>query len=228
MASHSGFHRSHPSSFFPAFPVADFSPFLRMLAEADNDAPSRQNKQHSVARPYIPRFDVREEADQFTLHGELPGIERKDVSIDFTDNNTLVIKGRTVRESHTSNTPQITDSGTEEPQSITEGARTPTSSHQPTVEDGDEFIDVPNHQDKSSTSVVKTDNTQQQVSHSKKAQPQPQHKYWVTERSIGEFHRTFEFPGRVNQDGVKASLKNGILTVVVPKASATKKTINID
>jgi HSP20 family molecular chaperone IbpA len=32
--------------------------------------------------------------------------------------------------------------------------------------------------------------------------------------------RTFKFPGRVNQDAVKASLKNGVLSVTVPKAPA--------
>jgi HSP20 family molecular chaperone IbpA len=51
------------------------------------------------------------------------------------------------------------------------------------------------------------------------------HRFWASERSVGEFQRTFTFPGRVDQDNVKASLKNGILSVVVPKftASATKK-----
>lgn len=49
---------------------------------------------------------------------------------------------------------------------------------------------------------------------------QPQFRYWAHERSIGEFQRTFNFPSRVDQDVVKASLKNGILSVVVPKATA--------
>lgn len=43
-------------------------------------------------------------------------------------------------------------------------------------------------------------------------------KYWVSERSVGEFHRAFSFPSRVDQDAVKANLKNGILSVVIPKA----------
>ncbi|EPS27152.1 30 kDa heat shock protein [Penicillium oxalicum] len=51
------------------------------------------------------------------------------------------------------------------------------------------------------------------------------HRYWVSERSIGEFQRTFTFPGRVDQENVKASLRNGILSMVIPKSSqkATKK-----
>ncbi|OXV08704.1 hypothetical protein Egran_03533 [Elaphomyces granulatus] len=53
----------------------------------------------------------------------------------------------------------------------------------------------------------------------------PRHKYWVSERSIGEFHRSFNFPTRVDQDNVKAHLKNGVLSITVPKAgpAASKK-----
>jgi HSP20 family molecular chaperone IbpA len=45
-------------------------------------------------------------------------------------------------------------------------------------------------------------------------------RYWITERSFGSFNRTFQFPTNVNQEAVKASLKNGVLTVIVPKAKA--------
>ena len=43
-------------------------------------------------------------------------------------------------------------------------------------------------------------------------------KYWVSERSVGEFSRAFQFPTNVDQDNVRASLTNGILSVTVPKA----------
>ncbi|VDB90788.1 Bgt-2976 [Blumeria graminis f. sp. tritici] len=45
----------------------------------------------------------------------------------------------------------------------------------------------------------------------------PSEKFWVMERNIGEFSRSFAFPVRVDQDNVKASMKNGILSVFVPK-----------
>jgi HSP20 family molecular chaperone IbpA len=58
---------------------------------------------------------------------------------------------------------------------------------------------------------------------------QPSFHYWASERSIGEFQRTFTFPTRVDQDTVRASLKNGILHVVVPKEAAPKtKKIRIE
>jgi HSP20 family molecular chaperone IbpA len=58
-----------------------------------------------------------------------------------------------------------------------------------------------------------------------KTDSKPTRRFWATERSVGEFQRTFTFPTRVDQDNVKASLKNGILSVTVPKttAAATKK-----
>ncbi|KAK6359826.1 hypothetical protein TWF696_000962 [Orbilia brochopaga] len=42
-------------------------------------------------------------------------------------------------------------------------------------------------------------------------------KYWVRERYVGEFQRAFSFPQSVDHDAVKASLKDGILSIVVPK-----------
>lgn len=50
-------------------------------------------------------------------------------------------------------------------------------------------------------------------------------KFWVRERSVGDFSRSFSFHTAVDQDNVKASLKNGILSVIVPKVNnpATRK-----
>ncbi|KAJ6014785.1 HSP20-like chaperone [Penicillium herquei] len=47
------------------------------------------------------------------------------------------------------------------------------------------------------------------------------HRYWAIECTVGEFRRTFSFPSHVNRDAVKASLKNGVLSIHVPKAIAT-------
>jgi HSP20 family protein len=41
--------------------------------------------------------------------------------------------------------------------------------------------------------------------------------YWISERSIGEFQRSFSFPTSVDVDRVNAGLENGILKVTVPK-----------
>ncbi|KAJ6155047.1 hypothetical protein N7470_005613 [Penicillium chermesinum] len=53
--------------------------------------------------------------------------------------------------------------------------------------------------------------------------------FWASERSVGDFQRTFTFPTRVDQDAVRASLKNGILSLVVPKdATPHTKKIRIE
>ncbi|KAJ5181392.1 hypothetical protein N7449_011539 [Penicillium cf. viridicatum] len=57
----------------------------------------------------------------------------------------------------------------------------------------------------------------------------PIHRFWASERSVGEFQRVFSFPTPVDQHNVKASLKHAILSIKVPKATvATSKKITIE
>lgn len=42
------------------------------------------------------------------------------------------------------------------------------------------------------------------------------------ERNYGKFIRSFSFPKAVNPEGIKATFENGVLSVVVPKAEATR------
>jgi HSP20 family protein len=187
--------------------------FLRLLDEFHNSSAVESS---SNIRAFQPRFDVRETKEAYELHGELPGISQKDVEIEFTNPHTLVIKGHT---EHTY------ESGTRPGGAITEGeahhdAEGKGSSnktyHKPTVEDEDEAAG-------SSSKQVAASTKHTDGEHNNKLQKQKQHhgkyRYWVSERSTGEFHRTFEFPSRVDQDNVKASLKDGILEIVVPKVS---------
>lgn len=215
------------STFFPRFPEGDFSPLFRLLDDYDThrstSTPSGPGGRSQSIRAFQPKFDVKEDKETYVLHGELPGIAQKDVDIQFTDAQTLVIKGRTEREYHAGSPPAgaIEGSGAEQKR-IEEGAHG-KQPHKATVEDEGE-------EEKQVQAQASNGHGQQVVQHQKKKeQPQAQHKYWVTERSIGEFHRSFTFPGRVDQDAVKASLKDGILTVVVPKAVAKEaKKITIE
>jgi len=47
--------------------------------------------------------------------------------------------------------------------------------------------------------------------------------YHVIERSYGGFTRSFRLPGQVQNDKVKATYKNGILKITLPKTEETKK-----
>jgi HSP20 family protein len=46
--------------------------------------------------------------------------------------------------------------------------------------------------------------------------------YHRVERSYGTFLRTFSLPSQVNAESVKASFKDGVLTIEVPKAEEAK------
>ncbi|MDO9566271.1 MAG: Hsp20/alpha crystallin family protein [Candidatus Desulfaltia sp.] len=53
--------------------------------------------------------------------------------------------------------------------------------------------------------------------------------YYRRERSFGSFHRSFTLPTTVNPEDIKATYKDGILTIEVPKPEEKKpKQITID
>lgn len=52
--------------------------------------------------------------------------------------------------------------------------------------------------------------------------------FYRYEREYGEFRREFALPSKVNKDAVKASTKNGVLRIVLPKvASESRKKIEV-
>jgi HSP20 family protein len=48
------------------------------------------------------------------------------------------------------------------------------------------------------------------------------HNFHRTERSFGTFERMIALPAKVKREGVQATFKNGILSVVLPKAEPSK------
>lgn len=179
-------------------------PTLLLLDEiTDGEATRRQaNSKQNQARFFAPRFDLKEVKNAYHLDGELPGFEQSDISLEFTDEHTLVVSGRVEVKREEGTKPKELTSGSDQQQ-----AAIKDSSHRATVEDEDKDT---------STEVVKSSAKEDGQDESR----EPEHTYWVSERTSGSFTRSFSFPARVDQDGVKASLKNGILSVVVPKAPA--------
>ncbi|KAJ6263491.1 hypothetical protein Dda_2055 [Drechslerella dactyloides] len=55
----------------------------------------------------------------------------------------------------------------------------------------------------------------------------PLAKYWIAERAVGVFERRFKFQGLVDTEKVKATLENGLLTVIVPKREPVIRSIFI-
>ena len=131
----------------------------------------------SLMKSFSPRFDVRESNTSYHLDGELPGTQQSNIDIEFTEPQTLTIKGHTEREYSTSTPPE-------------------------------------------STSTPEDNNADEQQT--------DDYKYHAVERSVGQFRRVFSFPMLVDQDNVKASLHNGILTVVAPKVPKGTKKITVE
>ncbi len=51
--------------------------------------------------------------------------------------------------------------------------------------------------------------------------------YHQVERGHGSFLRTFEFADAVDQEGITADLRDGVLTVTLPKSATPPRTIEI-
>lgn len=191
-------------SLLPRF-NGEFTPLFRLLDDyashnANRSFPSASGA--SSLRSFSPSFDVKESKESYELHGELPGIEQKDINIEFTDSSTLRISGHTEHRQSAGSPLAGFVEGEHQDQKKLEA-----SYRKPSVEDADK---------PSGDNRVQKGQTKQQRSE------EAGHRWWVTERSVGEFSRSFSFPSRVDQDAVKASLKNGVLTLVVPKAAAPK------
>ncbi|KAK3394517.1 HSP20-like chaperone [Podospora didyma] len=192
-----------------------FTPLFRLLDDFDSYSREVQDPQAAGGRTrghrhhaptFNPKFDIRETEKTYELHGELPGVERDNVQIEFTEPQTIVIRGR-VERTYTAGTPPASLEAPKAADAITEKGEDHNSSHKATVED--EEAEAAKEQ--GTQVATKKDTTDERP----KA---PLEKYWVSERSIGEFSRTFSFPTRVDQDGVSAKLNNGVLHVTVPKA----------
>lgn len=225
------FYNSDPS-FTPLFRLLDdFDNYTREVQGGNDDSqPERFRGLRQAIKTFNPKFDIRETEAAYELHGELPGIDRSNVHIEFTDPQTLVIRGR-VERSYSSGTPSAGSiEGAQNSGAITEGGEHHTQPHKVTVEDekAEEAGAVAKKESANNDNNDNNKKQQQQVSKQNKVKA-PFEKIWLQERSIGEFSRTFSFPSRVDHDGVTAKLEHGILNLVVPKAKKHEaRTITIN
>lgn len=210
-------------SLFPRFVQSEFAPMFRLLDDYSAHVANSRNITPftNSLKSFNPRFDVKETAEGYTLEGELPGVEQKDVTVEWTDTNTLSIKGRSENRREEGTRPSAVEAAPEKAQ-ITADAESNGSYHKATVEDEAGTVETNSTAEATpAASEAATETTEQPQ--------QSQSRWWVSERSVGEFSRTFNFPNRVDQENVKASLKNGILSIVVPKASAPEtRRINVE
>ncbi|KAF5584497.1 30 kDa heat shock [Fusarium pseudocircinatum] len=202
---------------------ASFTPLFRLLD--DFDSYSRQGQQNGGTRRsglthWQPKFDVRETGEAYELHGELPGMTKENVHIEFTEPQTMTIRGKTERTYTAGTPPAGLVEGSQSQGAIAEGESNDENknSHHAKVEDEAE-----------AKAHESTEVTHHQQSKEVEKKPGDQSKYWLTERTFGEFSRSFNFPTRVDQDNVSAKFKDGILSIVVPKAKKHEsRRINVE
>ncbi|KAK5651938.1 hypothetical protein OQA88_11480 [Cercophora sp. LCS_1] len=160
-----------------------FSSLFRMLDDFDRYAQDAIGSPAAQGlRSFSPKFDVTEHEKNFVLQGELAGVPPENVVIEFTDPQTMVVRGH-VEKTRTEGDPAVGRIEGEE------GARIEAPKGEGAAEG-----------EKKDTKVE-----------TKKA------KYWLSERSFGEFSRVFNFPGSVDQEGVTAKFEHGVLNITVPK-----------
>lgn len=161
-------------------------------------------------RPWQPRFDAQETPEGFVLRGELPGLNKDHVTIEFPEAQKIVISGKVVES-----TGEATSTHVEEAQQSTaDDASSETesrSSHQATVEDADDDDDFEMLGHTSEKSQEKQKQPEAEKKTETLEQPAP-------ERVSRQFSRAFTFAVPVSHDFVTATLKDGLLTVEVPKA----------
>jgi len=198
----------------PLFPQPYLFPqasLLQILSELEQPQPKACVTRHTKSQTFTPRFDVTEVAQAYELYGELPGVEQEDISINFTDAQTLVINGKTDRaSSHTLAAETTQHESTKDSETASDKPRNPT------VEDEYDEADTPLTAPASTSTVTESNAAAEQQDETETPTSKP--KFWAAERRVGSFARSFSFSQRIEQDGVKASLKNGILHVVVPKS----------
>ncbi|KAI1016064.1 hypothetical protein LB504_009303 [Fusarium proliferatum] len=223
------------------------NPLFHLLRELDQSVQQPQRKrqcqpqQQSRAqascpayrvnsRPWEPRFEAHETEDSFVLYGELPGMNKEHVTVEFPEPRKLVVSGKVERfteepkpvETTTEQTAptQVTDSDNEDTRS--------RSSYQATVEDDvddDEFEVLSHTSEKSKTvSQPAPENLSEKAQEKQPEQPEESRRSGYSK----EFSRYFTFPTYINHDAVTADLKDGLLTIVIPKAAPKSQRIIIN
>lgn len=167
-------------------------------------------RQHKPQQTFTPRFDIIETGSAYELFGEVPGLDQKTLDIQFEDAQTLVLRGRTAR-------PSASSTVIAEEKAVETPKEQEKENHNATVEDEYDEVDTPLTTSSPSTTATATEEKKPAAA----AAPKP--KYWVAERKVGNFARSFSFSQRIEIDDVTAELKEGVLHIVVPKNVKSKK-----
>ncbi|KAF5549128.1 heat shock 30 [Fusarium mexicanum] len=182
------------------------------------------------SRPWEPRFEAHETEDSFVLYGELPGMNKEHVTVEFPEPRKLVVSGKVERFTESPKEAETTTENTA-PEAAIESDNEDTrsrSSYQATVEDDiddDEFEVLSHASEKSKTvSQPEPETLSEKAQEKQPEQPEEPKRSGYSK----EFSRYFTFPTYINHDAVTADLKDGLLTIVIPKATPKSQRIIIN
>lgn len=141
------------------------------------------------------RANVIETDTEYKVEIEVPGYQKSEISLEYGhDGRTLVVSGRTEKS--------FEEVEGETPQTVT-------------VED----VPEEGSQEKSASKPAEESAAVAATSKDKTVGAPAEPKYWISERSVGSFRRSFSLPSRLELGKAKASLDHGVLNVVIPKAT---------
>ncbi|KAH8886629.1 HSP20-like chaperone [Thozetella sp. PMI_491] len=181
---------------------------------------SDRRSRRSPFQPFQPKFDISQDEDAYDLFGELPGVSKDNIEIDFTGPRTLRIRGQAGRPYASGSAPSNLSSAAQPPNATVEMGQDTEKfnqrQRQPTVEDDLEDVTVeaaasasPANGSAAATPATKEVETGAKLAGNAKSR--------ITEANIGQFSQTFNFPYLIEQDAVIANLQDGLLTIHLPK-----------
>ncbi|KAK3386125.1 HSP20-like chaperone [Podospora didyma] len=179
----------------------NFTTLFRLLDDFNAYSQEAKNDNGEAGKSYgrhrrgpRPRFDIRETPEAYELYGEVPGVERKDVHIELTEPNVIMISGHVERP-------------------YDDPKPSKKKKMQPKVSE----CECPD--DKTCDKCEKEKKSEGASEESKEGSTV---RYLQRERFVGDFSRDFAFPGPLQEFEITASLENGILKVVAPKQQPSK------
>ncbi|KAK4177882.1 HSP20-like chaperone [Triangularia setosa] len=223
-----------PSDLYSTDP--NFTTLFRLLDDFDTYSREVQDESSTPTQPARgpgggrhrrgprPRFDIRETPKSYELYGEVPGMDRKDIHIELTQENVLLIRGHVERPYDTAS--QSAHKVKPKPVTVT-GEKCDDCDCGPNKPCGEcekskcectkgKHCDVcgmdtcPKHEGK------------KKEDEKGEADEDATIRYLLKERFVGDFSREFAFPGPLQEFDIGASLENGVLKVVVPKQQVAK------
>ncbi len=192
-------------------------------AAAANNKGGRQHQHHqgqchsggffsAPTRTFNPRFDVRETEAAYELHGELAGVDRKNVALEFTEPQTLVISG-SVERNYTSGTPQAAvEAAPAAAAAIEPAAETSSRADEPMLDD-----------DTSSNGTADQDEPFTEVTAPRSPSPARSHHATVTDEATEEaLERGAAVDNASNEKAVAAPAPAEVASAAKPTAPAER------